>query len=483
MTGCKYAPKCDDGNACNGVESCDIATGICSPGAATNCDDGDPCTLDSCHVDRGCEHGPTCGDGNLCNGIETCDPVSGACGPGGPLNCDDGNACTDDSCDPVEGCVHQNNLDTCDDGDPCTLSDTCSLGECGGTPKLCSNNDACDGFELCDPTTGDCLDGTPLECDDSNVCTDDSCNPLIGCVAVNNGASCDDASICTTNDHCVAGQCTGESTCDDGDVCNGDEVCDPGSGACSPGTNIVCDDGNTCTDDSCDPTAGCRTVNNSGSCDDASACTVGDQCVNGACLGAAAPCDNADACDGVEICDPSSGSCTPGTAPNCDDGLTCTTDSCDPVLGCRNEPLGSGAEAVLCLLQAIESQLNNPPALAFRSEKLRGKLLRLITGAERKVLKVLGGVRRPRPLLGKVKKALDLFDKRLRNGQARLRIERNFAGQLMEIASPAGNILAPLIKPSTALAQANVEVSVSEAAAAAEELAGTIEGRPSCNDE
>jgi hypothetical protein len=43
-----------------------------------NCDDGNPCTIDSCSPE-GCVHAP--------------------------VNCDDGNPCTVDSCGP-NGCVH-----------------------------------------------------------------------------------------------------------------------------------------------------------------------------------------------------------------------------------------------------------------------------------------------------------------------------------------------------------------------------------------
>jgi hypothetical protein len=44
-------------------------------------------------------------DGNVCNGIQTCDPAVG-CIAGAPPACDDGDDCTDDSCDPVKSCPH-----------------------------------------------------------------------------------------------------------------------------------------------------------------------------------------------------------------------------------------------------------------------------------------------------------------------------------------------------------------------------------------
>ena len=72
------------------------------------CDDGNPCTLDTCTPATGCQHTPRadgapCPDGNFCNGTETCQ--AGTCTPGTPLVCNDGNACTVDSCDSATGCV------------------------------------------------------------------------------------------------------------------------------------------------------------------------------------------------------------------------------------------------------------------------------------------------------------------------------------------------------------------------------------------
>jgi len=45
------------------------------------------------------------------------------CVPGG-ASCDDGNPCTTDSCNLGVGCVHTNNTAPCDDGSACTTSDT-----------------------------------------------------------------------------------------------------------------------------------------------------------------------------------------------------------------------------------------------------------------------------------------------------------------------------------------------------------------------
>ncbi len=87
-----------------------------------------------------------------------------------------------------------------------------------------------------------------LDCADSNVCTDDSCDPATGCVHVDNTAPCDDGNACTTDDTCSAGACVGGSPgdCDDGLFCNGIETCDLAGGCiagdppCPP--SWVCDE-------------------------------------------------------------------------------------------------------------------------------------------------------------------------------------------------------------------------------------------------
>ena len=49
-------------------------------------------------------------------------------------DCDDANLCTTDTCDPVNGCVYAFNTVSCDDGNACTVGDTCGGGVCAGSP-------------------------------------------------------------------------------------------------------------------------------------------------------------------------------------------------------------------------------------------------------------------------------------------------------------------------------------------------------------
>ncbi|MEY3013500.1 MAG: hypothetical protein RIT45_2235 [Pseudomonadota bacterium] len=99
------------------------------------CDDGQPCTTDSCDKATGaCVHTPAavgsaCDDGDACTSKDACD-AKGLC-LGALGSCDDGNACTADSCDPWLGsCRHDATNEPCDDGQPCTWGDHCVGGAC-----------------------------------------------------------------------------------------------------------------------------------------------------------------------------------------------------------------------------------------------------------------------------------------------------------------------------------------------------------------
>jgi hypothetical protein len=119
----------------------------CQPGPTNACDDGNPCTADSCNPNpppgdlvTGCVHVPiaeggSCSDGDACNGGETCD-ANGICQPGTPITCNDLNPCTDDACVPATGCVFTNdNTNTCTDNNVCTV-DSCSGGVCVSVPNF-----------------------------------------------------------------------------------------------------------------------------------------------------------------------------------------------------------------------------------------------------------------------------------------------------------------------------------------------------------
>lgn len=176
-----------------------------------------------------CTTDAECSDGAFCNGVEVC--LAGSCSAGTSIGCDDGIACTSDLCDePTDACLHLPN------------------------DALCGDGTVCNGIETCSPGAG-CQSGTPLDCNDSNACSTDACDPITGCT--HGTVSCDDVNACTVNS------------------------CEPASGCTFP--PISCSDGNVCTDDSCNTSTGCVFTNNTAPCaDDGNACT-NDVCSGGLC--------------------------------------------------------------------------------------------------------------------------------------------------------------------------------------------------------
>ncbi|MCZ6653134.1 MAG: hypothetical protein O7D91_08910 [Planctomycetota bacterium] len=198
----------------------------------------------------GCTPGEPCDDGDPCTENDMCG--KDGCVNGTPIDCDDDNECTDDDC--VDGvCIHTPvpDMTGCDDGDVCTYDDYCDYGVCYGYPQWCTDNNDCT-IDYCDPASG-CVN-EPTDCDDSNPCTDDYCDPDSSqCVnqPLPDGTSCDDGDACSENDQCTKGFCMGPpidcnddnectwDTCDpasgcvyDWVMCPAGEVCDPATGAC-----------------------------------------------------------------------------------------------------------------------------------------------------------------------------------------------------------------------------------------------------------
>jgi hypothetical protein len=257
--------------------------------ADAECDDGIDCTVDSCSRATGtCAHLPdddACDDGNACNGEETCDPSAG-CRSGTPVDCGDGVACTEDSCDPLTGACY-----FLPDHGRCVAPQLCdpAAGGCVDPPACrtdaeCDDGNGCNGSETCGPD-GVCISGVPPDCADDVGCTIDRCNPLDGsCAHVPDDADCSDGSFCNGEERCDARRgclpgaapdcsdrigCTSDrcdaardacvhepddAPCDDAQFCDGAETCQAGTG-CVDGTAPVCSDGLACTTDRCDPAA------------------------------------------------------------------------------------------------------------------------------------------------------------------------------------------------------------------------------------
>jgi hypothetical protein len=135
------------------------------------CDDRVPCTYDACDpaLSR-CRNVPDdaqCDDGAYCNGKEVCVPRLG-CGPGPVVTCQDGDPCTIDTCVEATASCQRAVRDVDGDGDPddhCVGKKDCDDAD----PSVSSLKK-----EVCDNGKDDDCDGVVDEADcarpDSDVC-------------------------------------------------------------------------------------------------------------------------------------------------------------------------------------------------------------------------------------------------------------------------------------------------------------------------
>jgi Dictyostelium (slime mold) repeat len=101
-----------------------------------------------------------------------------------------------------------------------------------GDRNLCTTNfDADNGS--CE-THGCYTTPQPVDCDDGDLCTANSCDPLTGCVS--ESVDCDDNNSCTS-DSCdsATGDCVHDAV-----VCSAGEVCNTATGACEPEITETC---------------------------------------------------------------------------------------------------------------------------------------------------------------------------------------------------------------------------------------------------
>jgi hypothetical protein len=221
-----------------------------------------------------------CDDGNLCT-ANTCDAVKGCTYAASAAACDDKNPCTDDTCDPIKGCTNAANSANCDDADACTTSDTCLAKACvGGPAKNCEDGIACTAHS-CDKASGCKQTADAKKCDDGKPCTADTCDVAKGCTYAADAKVCDDANVCTDDSCDNAKGCANVANvavCNDGNACTLADACV--GGTCKGGPALVCDDLKECTSDSCDPASGCKVANkpNSASCTPATSCSATATC-------------------------------------------------------------------------------------------------------------------------------------------------------------------------------------------------------------
>jgi hypothetical protein len=195
---CAYPPK-EDGTSCSDSTQgqCNESQGMCRSGVCryspktvgTPCADTNSCTLD-----------------DKCDGAGACTGNLLACNPP-PSQCQEWvGSCSNGKCDyrlKTSG-------STCDDGDACTINDSCdSTGKCAGTRLNCT---------------------PPTQCQEwAQTCSNNACNWRFKQA----GSACDDGNLCTVGDTCDAsGQCVagGPETCTPPAFCFESQGCDPNLG-------------------------------------------------------------------------------------------------------------------------------------------------------------------------------------------------------------------------------------------------------------
>jgi hypothetical protein len=159
---------------------------------------------------------PCNNDNDLCT-LETCQ--NGVCqSTGRQVQCPTpSDPCKVSVCVPATGICETRdapNGTPCEDGNLCTLNDTCQNGTCrAGSPRTCpTSTDPCK-VNVCVPATGNC-------------------------VAQNapNGTPCNDNNLCTTGEACQNGTCQGGT----GKTCPAGQTCVPATGVCQCTTGVTC---------------------------------------------------------------------------------------------------------------------------------------------------------------------------------------------------------------------------------------------------
>jgi len=284
--------RCDDGNACTQTDTCQ--GGECVGSDEVQCQ-----PLDDCHITGECdpvtgtcsnpdaENGIDCNDGQYCTVGETC--LAGRCQGGGLRECVTSGPCWEAYCNAVEGCQERPR----------------------GAGASCKDSDLCDGDEICDGE-GNCVGGTPTRCGSCGIC-----NSSTGaCIPFSDGSSCTgQGDLCYEKFECRGGSCVGvgEKLCPAPD-CHTAGTCNPSTGECMF-ENV--DDGTPCA------------VGNK--------CVTNATCQSGVCRGVkTTSCPDVEDVCKYAVCDPATGNCITANYPALStQQKECTACICDGAGNCN----------------------------------------------------------------------------------------------------------------------------------------------------
>lgn len=363
---------CDEPFSCRNAAYCD-GMGNCPE--RTGRPDGSPCGayVSFCNTGRICiagfcvnnytASGTFCGPQLPCCQPDTCDGV-GNCQSGANLpdgtSCGQHGPCGNQNCSAGQCVTTLRNGTLCNASSSACLTSSYCLGDSFICPEqipldngtLCQVGSGCVSNAFCDGVNISCTTPSPLNCDDSSLCTleqcifnsssgqascqatelpcygnacfPSSCSPESGC-EVNvtqcfNSNSCAIAS-CTNNSGCILIPVASGNPCDDGDLCTINDRCDGNMTCisdprCLPGQcfNQNCSAG-ICTAFPANDTMPCVPDIVEFCPQSSASCLIGYQCSGGLCLAivedaftecrpAAHDCDSPEYCTGLSSCCP-----------------------------------------------------------------------------------------------------------------------------------------------------------------------------------
>ena len=335
---CLFNNECDDGLACTQNScvdgKCKFEPTLNCCGSTFDCDPGNVClepnTLKSkctaCQKDAECNDDEVCtkdvcdlsGQAGVCKYSKTSPEC---CSKQGVGQCDDGKSCTADSCDLATGtCKHVKPEGTCCSDAECSSDDICKVGNCVDNecrfgkdkfkPECCHDAGDCNDKYYCNVDKCDkAMPGGWKQCTHTPDPTKTGPKGEPCCDPFNQTDECDDNNTCTW-DICTNYLCENKVVA---------ECCHPKTEA----IDKICDDSNPCTLDVCeaqnvgDGSGKCLHKKIAGCCTDNPDCNDGLYCTTDSCNVAALSCvhkKNSDLC-----CDANK---------ECQDGKTCTTGYC-----------------------------------------------------------------------------------------------------------------------------------------------------------